>query len=106
MLTMAMRIWTGPGGRAHCTGRARGEATDESAGANGERPVAAQPPKEWGDPPVAVGTVTRADARIGAVVCGIAGTLDLALGLPSGEQLVARMTEVQAHRGPDGAGLL
>jgi asparagine synthase (glutamine-hydrolysing) len=39
-------------------------------------------------------------------VCGIAGVLDLRAGLPSSEALVARMTDVLAHRGPDDAGLL
>jgi len=39
-------------------------------------------------------------------MCGIAGTVDLRRGLGSAERLVAEMTEVQAHRGPDGAGLM
>ncbi len=39
-------------------------------------------------------------------VCGIAGTLDLSSGLPSGERLVGGMTDLLAHRGPDGAGML
>jgi asparagine synthase (glutamine-hydrolysing) len=39
-------------------------------------------------------------------VCGIAGTLDLRPGLASAEELVARMTDEMAHRGPDGAGML
>jgi asparagine synthase (glutamine-hydrolysing) len=39
-------------------------------------------------------------------MCGIAGTVDLRRGLDSAERLVAEMTEVQAHRGPDGAGLM
>jgi asparagine synthase (glutamine-hydrolysing) len=39
-------------------------------------------------------------------MCGIAGAVDLRRGLDSAERLVAEMTEVQAHRGPDGGGLL
>jgi asparagine synthase (glutamine-hydrolysing) len=39
-------------------------------------------------------------------MCGIAGTLDLRSGLGSAEELVARMTDEMAHRGPDGAGIL
>jgi asparagine synthase (glutamine-hydrolysing) len=39
-------------------------------------------------------------------MCGIAGTLDLRPGLETGEELAARMTDMLAHRGPDGAGLL
>jgi asparagine synthase (glutamine-hydrolysing) len=38
-------------------------------------------------------------------VCGIAGTLDLRPGLGSAEELVSRMTDEIAHRGPDGAGM-
>jgi asparagine synthase (glutamine-hydrolysing) len=38
-------------------------------------------------------------------MCGIAGTLDLRPGLKSAEELVARMTDEIAHRGPDGAGM-
>jgi len=39
-------------------------------------------------------------------VCGIAGSLDLVAGLDSAEDLVARMTDAVAHRGPDDAGML
>ena len=39
-------------------------------------------------------------------MCGIAGTLDLAHGLASAEDLVADMTDLLRHRGPDDAGLL
>ena len=39
-------------------------------------------------------------------MCGIAGTLDLQPGLEAAEDLAARMTDMLAHRGPDGAGLL
>ncbi|MGH3025062.1 MAG: asparagine synthase (glutamine-hydrolyzing), partial [Gaiellaceae bacterium] len=39
-------------------------------------------------------------------MCGIAGSLDLELGRPSDEDLVAQMTDLLAHRGPDDAGLL
>src|SRR4051794_11408291 len=40
-------------------------------------------------------------------MCGIAGALDVRGGRrESLERLVARMTELTAHRGPDGAGLL
>jgi asparagine synthase (glutamine-hydrolysing) len=39
-------------------------------------------------------------------MCGIAGTVDLHPGLGSAEELVARMTDLLAHRGPDDAGLL
>src|SRR5438105_2255077 len=38
-------------------------------------------------------------------MCGIAGLIDLA-GRPIDAALLARMTEVLAHRGPDGTGLL
>jgi asparagine synthase (glutamine-hydrolysing) len=38
-------------------------------------------------------------------MCGIAGALDLTPGLETAEDLVARMTDMLAHRGPDGAGL-
>jgi asparagine synthase (glutamine-hydrolysing) len=38
-------------------------------------------------------------------MCGIAGTIDLRPGLGSAEELVARMTDALAHRGPDDAGL-
>jgi asparagine synthase (glutamine-hydrolysing) len=38
-------------------------------------------------------------------MCGIAGTLDLRPGLGSAEALVAPMTDVLAHRGPDDAGM-
>lgn len=39
-------------------------------------------------------------------MCAIAGTIDLAPGLGSGEYLVARMTDALLHRGPDDAGML
>ena len=39
-------------------------------------------------------------------MCGIAGTLDLRSGLEPPVELVARMTDVLAHRGPDDAGML
>lgn len=39
-------------------------------------------------------------------MCGIAGIVDLRVGLPDGEELVARMTDALAYRGPDDAGLL
>lgn len=39
-------------------------------------------------------------------MCGFAGTLDLCEGLPAAEEIVARMTDALAHRGPDDAGLL
>src|SRR5437667_12874062 len=38
-------------------------------------------------------------------MCGIAGLVDLA-GRPIEVGLLARMTDVLAHRGPDGSGLL
>jgi asparagine synthase (glutamine-hydrolysing) len=38
-------------------------------------------------------------------VCGIAGTVDLRPGLGSAEELVDRMTDEMAHRGPDAAGM-
>jgi asparagine synthase (glutamine-hydrolysing) len=38
-------------------------------------------------------------------MCGIAGTVDLHPGIGSAEELVARMTDLLAHRGPDDAGL-
>jgi asparagine synthase (glutamine-hydrolysing) len=39
-------------------------------------------------------------------MCGIAGTLDLAPGLAPAEDLVASMTDMLVHRGPDDAGML
>ncbi len=39
-------------------------------------------------------------------MCGIAGMLDLYAGLPPAEDLVVRMTDSLAHRGPDDAGVL
>jgi asparagine synthase (glutamine-hydrolysing) len=39
-------------------------------------------------------------------MCGIAGTLELAQGLVPAEELVATMTDVLQHRGPDDAGML
>jgi asparagine synthase (glutamine-hydrolysing) len=39
-------------------------------------------------------------------MCGIAGSLDLLMGREPDEELVAAMTDVLAHRGPDDAGLL
>ena len=39
-------------------------------------------------------------------MCGIAGTVDLSPRLESSELLVARMTDMLSHRGPDDAGLL
>ena len=49
----------------------------------------------------------RPHPRIGeALMCGLAGMLDLVTGLPSAERLVASMTDVLTHRGPDDAGML
>ncbi len=39
-------------------------------------------------------------------MCGIAGSFDLVGGRPSDEDVVARMTDVLVHRGPDDAGML
>jgi len=39
-------------------------------------------------------------------VCGIAGSLDLVPARESAEDLVARMTDLLSHRGPDDAGML
>ena len=39
-------------------------------------------------------------------MCGVAGTLDLRVALGSAEELVSRMTDTLAHRGPDGAGMV
>jgi len=38
-------------------------------------------------------------------MCGISGFLNRDPAQPAGRDLIARMTEVIAHRGPDGSGL-